>query len=74
MPINLELVDDITAEEESDSEPDTTDDEEDYDDIQDFLEASDLILVGNKKEIKKTNNINKEFLQELKVSTIRIIY
>ena len=78
MPINLELVDELQV--EDDSETETTDDEEyeyeeedeenEYDEsIQDMLNTTDLIVVGNKKEIKKpSTNVSKEFLRELKVS------
>ena len=74
MPINLELVDELQI--EDDSETETTDEEYDeeedneYDEsIQDMLDTTDLIVVGNKKEIQKPNiNVSKEFLRELKAS------
>ena len=74
MPINLDLVDELQL--ETNSETETTDDEyseteseDNYDKYtQEILDTSNLIVVGDKKEIKKPNNVNKDFLRELKVS------
>ena len=74
MPINLDLVDELQL--ETNSETETTDDEyseteseDNYDKYtKEILDTSNLIVVGDKKEIKKPNNVNKDFLRELKVS------
>ena len=58
--------------EDKDKDEDEDEDEEnnEYDEtIKDMLETTDLIFVGNKKKIQKpNNNVNKEFLRELKES------